>query len=1261
MIQSRFRAKTRDVLSCVAALVLALATLSGVAFSQAITGTLTGAVTDPSDASVPAAAVTVKDLSSGQIHKTITDERGLFTVGNLNNGFFEVTVEKTGFATVKIPSVQVFVSQLSRVNAKMEIAKTGDQIVVEAGVAVVQTDTVELKNSVDREQILNIPLPTRNPLDLVKSFSGIVSPATGGLGDAFVHGLRGNATNLTQDGINVADNTVKTSAFYASTGPNVDAIGEFSVSVGGVGADGGFGAAQVAMVTQRGTNSYHGSAFWFQRTNALNANTWFNNQAGIARPFQLQQRIGGNGGGPVWIPKIYNGRNRTFIFGAYEAYREPLSRGRERTVLTDSARAGMFTYTPTTGGAPVTVNLLNIGTIGTTGVKPVVNAAVMNFYNTYVPHTGLTDAGCGSGDTLNIRCYAFNLAGKNVNDRYTLRVDHQLTQNHNLTFTYNQTNSDSTPDLLNAIEPQFPTSPTGGQGGVRYLMVGALQSIFGTNKTNEVRIGRLWGPVDFRYPNQFTDTGGTQVSTVAGVLTNPVYTSTNLPQGRETPVFQVIDNFAMTSGAHSFKAGAEYRRITAYNYFYNAVIPITSLGNNSANPDGLSTSVLPGISAGDLSRAQTVFDYVTGLLGNVQQGFNHTSPTSGFVKGVPRVTNPAQNNFAWYFQDSYKVRPNLTVQYGVRWEYQGVFDDTTGLVLLPANQLQGVWGPTPIGQYFTTQTNGAQDVTLTLQGGKSGRPVYHQDMNNFAPFLGIAYDPFKNGKTSIRASFRSFYTQDGFTNFSPISTTNAGLFTTATNSVPTGVFSTSNLQTPATPADALPASQKLNFANNNGQSILGIDPHLATPYVLEWNLGVQRQLFNRTALEVRYVGNHSVKQYRTWNVNELNLNSNGLLTEFQDAQKNLAISQAAGKGNNFSNQGLPGQVNTPIFDKIFAGIPAASGYASSTFATNLAQNTIGTMFDTIRRSPTYRTNITNSFPLNYFVANPWANSALVIDNSGWSYYDGLEMEINRRMANGFVIQGTYTLSKVLTDTTFLNSQNEGQNYLSVLNRRLDKFRAGFDTTHSVAANFLYPLPVGKGKKFLGNAPRLADALVGGWSINGFSRWTTGAPLTISTGRATTGSLIAATPVLRNMTQQQLQQYVGTFRTGNGVYWLDPKSGLVTINANGSSSAVICTAGQTTPCFDYPQAGQYGNIQYNGLSGPHFFGQDLSLSKKTRILEKATLEMRIEMFNVFNTANFTSPSLTTTSSTFGQLTATLDTTRSGGVLSRTGQWSVRITY
>src|SRR5262249_2204947 len=333
------------------------------------------------------------------------------------------------------------------------------------------------------------PLPTRNPLDLVRTMAGITSPTSSGIGDSFVHGPRGNATNVTFDGINAADNFVKTSAFFGINTPTVDTVGEFTVSVGGVGADAGFGAAQVSMVTQRGGSEFHGSAYWFQRTNALNANTWFNNASGILRPFQLQNRLGASAGGPVILPKIYNGRNKTFIFGNYEAYREPLSRPRVPTVLTPSARQGLFTYTPNSGGGPQAVDLLSLGTIGTSSTKPTVNAAVMNFYNSLVPADGLSDAACPVGDGVNIRCFPFNLPGKGIIDRYTLRVDHYLTQNHQLEFVWHQQDFDSRPDLLNGIEPTFPKSTVGSQGSRSQLFVWALHSIFGPNKTNEFRVG----------------------------------------------------------------------------------------------------------------------------------------------------------------------------------------------------------------------------------------------------------------------------------------------------------------------------------------------------------------------------------------------------------------------------------------------------------------------------------------------------------------------------------------------------------------------------------------------------------------------------------------------------------------------------------------------------------------------------------------------------------------------------------------------------
>ena len=1250
--------------------ILAVALLAPAAFAQVLNGTLSGTVTDPSGAVVPGASVTATDPATNQTYRANTDQSGNYALPNLPNSTYKVTVEHPGFTKVTISGVVVSVSQTTPLPIKLEVAGAATEVLVAETQAAVQTESAELKNTVDREQLDTIPLPTRNPLDLVKTFAGVLTPNNGAgtAGDAFVNGLRGNTTNLTQDGINVQDNFVKTSAFFAISAPIADTIGEFNMTVGGVGADAGFGSAQVTMITQRGTNQYHGEAYWYERTRFLNANTWFNNDSGIGRPFQLQNRIGGTIGGPVWIPHIYHGKNRTFFFFSYQAYREPRSQPRTRTVMTTTAEQGLFTYTPS-GGSPTTVNLLNIGTIGNTGVKPALNSLTMGIYTKYVPQSGYTDAGCASGDGINIRCIALNLGGVNNQNYYTTRIDQQLGSRNSFEFVFNEALFNTAPDFLNSNEPAFPGAPwSGGQISTRQVFVWALQSVIKPTMTNEFRVGYQRAPVSFAYGNTFGETSGNQIA--YSTVTSPIETSTNLPQGRNTPARDFIDNFAWVKGNHQLRFGAEYHWLLANSFLYNTVFPRVTLGSNASNPDNLSTATLPGISAAELSKAQSIFDDITGLMAAVGAGYNHTSPTSGYVPGVPETYTPVQNNAAGYAQDSWKVKPNLTVQYGVRWEFEGPYDARNGLVLLPQNNIASLFGPTPVGAYFQPgNTSGATDVSLTLQGGSNGHDVVNPRWRNFAPFLGVAWSLGNDNKTAIRANFSTHYVLDGFTFWTPATTSNTGLFSTFTNSVPTGVFAPSNAQLPVpTTNGGFPVSQVNNFITSGGAANLtAYPPNLRTPYVLEWSLGVQRELIKHTTLEARYVGNHALEQYRSFSINEQVFGPTGLLQEFLNAQNNLAIDVANGKNGTFVNNGLPGQVATPILDKLFTGVATSAAYGSSTFITDLNQNQIQAMYDTIRRTPTYRNNVlgTNGnnppfFPLNFFVANPWANSANYISNNGWSYYDALEVEVKKVYGNGFFMQANYTFSKVLSDVQFGESQSEGQNYLSLANTRLDKFRADFDVRQSFGVTFGYPLPFGRGKQLLGSAPRWLDTIVGGWALNGFTHWQGGSPLTVSSARTTLASGIAATPVLKNMTLNQLQADMGVYRGGNGVYFINPQSGLFTVKGSGST-ANFCTAGQTTPCFAEPAPGQFGNIPYLGLVGPRFFDQDLSIVKNIQIKERLRFELRLEAFDLFNNPNFGGAQLSTDSTTFGQLTTTVDTARGGGVTSRIVQWAARLHF
>ncbi len=1235
----------------------ALLALAGVGRAQIITGTLTGSVVDPAEALIPGAAVKVEDLATGRTFTTETDSAGEFALTNLSNGFYRVTVEAAGFANCTIERIQIFVAQTSRLLVRMELARLNSQVVVTAKQLAVQTQTPELQQSVDRAQIINLPLPTRNPLDLVQVLPGVVLPTSASLGQGFIHGLRANSTHITQDGVNVRNTPNMNSSFFALSRPTVDTVGEFNVSSGGIGVDAGFGAAQISMVTQRGGNDFHGSLFWFQRTNFLNANTWFNNASGIPRPFELQQRIGASAGGPVYIPKLYDGRPRTWVFGAYEAYRESLSRSRTRTVLTPTARQGLFTWTPP-GRSPQVINLLSIGTIGNTGATPVLNPDVMNFYNSLVPSENLTDTGCAGGDGVNIRCFAFNLPGSSIANRYTLRLDHQLSRSHSLEFVFNQYGHDWNPDFLNFVEPNFPGSPGGSQDALRQVLTWALHSAFGANRTNELRFGYFRNPGHFNLFEDYKATGGYQLK--VGTVTDPVIAGSARPSSNMAPVQHVLENFAWSRRNHLFRIGGEYARIQSKNSSSSGLIPVVQLGANTANPNGITAAKFPGgITPGDLTRAGGIFNLVTGLLGSVGQTFNHSSPTSGFLPGVPATTNMIQQNFSGYFQDAWKLRPNLTLTLGLRYEYQGVFDESNGLMLAPQEGLAGLYGPAGTGNLFNPREPPAMtDTLLNFSGGHNGKPMYKRDLNNFAPYLGFAWDPLGNGKTAVRGSFAAHYVPDSTQLFEAGISFNAGLTTTVSNAVPTGVFSTQSNPTPAAPVAVFPVSQRANFIANPNSVLVYYDNNLRTPYVLEWTFGLQRELGRGITIEGRYVGNHAVKQFRAWSINELDVENNGLLQEFRNAQGNLAIGKTS-----FANQGKPGQVPLPIFDKLFAGLPAGFGYSNSGFITLLNQNQIGAMFSAIRTSPIYLANREANLPLNFFVANPYALLAVVVDNASWSYYHAFELEVKRRFGSGFSLGANYTFGKVLTDARFLSSALENQLYSSLRNTRLDKNRAAFDVPHSFGMNFSYALPVGRGQRFGGSVSGLAEKVIGGWNLQGLTRWSSGAPFTIVSNRVTTGSLAGTTAVLRNLTAKELKGQIGLFRHPEGVFWLNPDSGLITISG-GTSRAVFCTPGQTTPCFDHPGANEDGNTPNLGFNSPRFFTQDLGIIKRTPLTahnERLSFEIRLELFNAFNNANFTSPITAIDSSTFGRMTKTVDPVRDGGVTARVMQWAIRLNW
>jgi hypothetical protein len=470
----------------------------------------------------------------------------------------------------------------------------------------------------------------------------------------------------------------------------------------------------------------------------------------------------------------------------------------------------------------------------------------------------------------------------------------------------------------------------------------------------------------------------------------------------------------MIRGSHAIRLGGDVQSITAYTFNDAGINQVINIGANSANPDGILNTEFPNLPAGATgtaiaNRARAVYADLVGLLGSSTRTFNISSPTSGFVPGATRERIFKQRWISLYGQDQWRVRRNFTLSYGARWEFQGVPFEAKGIAIQPVGGLAGLFGISGLNNLFAPGSLKGQPTTsLDFVNGDTGKKLYNNDWNNFAPFIGVAYSPNfdsgpmrwifgSEGKGSIRAGYSISYLQDGMTTVSNalgVGTTNPGLIQTAANTTPTGVLTPAGIPL-TTPTFKIPITDAENFAINTGNGLWTFDPNLRTPYVQQWSFGIEREIADRTAVEVRYVGNHGVKIFRAINYNEVNIFENGFLQEFLNTQKNLQINGGA----SFA-AGAAGTVPLPILTTLFAGLPAASGFANSGFITNLQTNNVGAMASTLAFSNTYRANRANlrfnGQPApNFFVANPNAGFAQALTNGSFSNYNSLQAEISR--------------------------------------------------------------------------------------------------------------------------------------------------------------------------------------------------------------------------------------------------------------------------
>jgi hypothetical protein len=1188
-----------------------------------------GTVVDPQGAAVQDAEITATSKDTGTKYTTHTGSNGGYIFSSLNFGTYRIDANKTGFKVGSIDNVKLDAStQLSASPIALQIGAQTETVTVEAGAGEqVQTTSASVTNVIDTQQLEDLPILDRSPLGMIQMEPGVVF---NGKTDTVIDGQRSSFTSLTLDGINIQDNFIRENDTDFS--PNnlfLSQTSEFTINTQNGDPSVGGGSSAISIVTPRGTNSWHGEGFWFYRSNKWAANDWFNDASGVPQVGLNQNQGGGNIGGPLLKKKL-------FIYAYYEFKSLGATTPIDSTILTPGAATGTFQYHTscdnTAGnmcpagvspGQLETVNLLTLENSARGGTSPIftIDPAVASLISV------LPTAGNNTrvGDTLNTTGFAFNSRANDKLRNPGVRVDYAANEHNNFSGTYqwNQQILDR-PD----IDATFDTVPiVSNNEATNFASLAWRWSPGQAKLTNEVRFGFDFAPAIFASTQQF---GATYITGTA--FTNPL--PNFFDQGRDTKTYSYQDNGAYQLGNHSLIFGFQLQRVTTDPYNFQSTSEDLGLGFSQANSDALLNSDFPAPLNGDvLANANALLSTLGGFVSSVNQTFNVTSPTSGFVPGADNVRNYNQNDWSLYAGDSWRIRRNLTINYGLRWEYLSPLNEKNGLMLLP----------TIPGGSTATETL-LSDAAVNFVGG-SGPLPYKKDLKDFAPNFGIAWDPFGDGKTAIRAGYSMHYVNDDLiTAVTNALAGNAGLASTNgdQNVVATisGVNGLSSAPGVAAPPFGIPTTFQTNYNNLGGPANnagFEISPNLRTPYVQDWNLSFQRDIGWNTTVTVSYLGNHGTALIRGIDVNQVLINQNGFLSSFNVARGNCFASIAAGQG---CNPAFTGPGSQSLAGTIFPALPGGGFLDNGTVQAEIESGQVGDLADV------YHINGIESVA-GQFTPNEFIRGGDLLENFSSSNYNAGEVQVRRRFSNGLILQASYVWSKAIDDAD--GSQTNFQPLLDNGTPQIERSRASYDVPNAFKANFNYELPFGKGHAWAPNS-NLLNKIVSGWNVSSIFTWQSGSPFSIFSERGTVNrdSRSGQETVSTSLTGAQIKSAIGTSFPSSGPFagevllinpsFIDPGTGLGA-GPDGLTCSPLVANG-----FCNPQPGQLGNLARNAFDGPAFFDMDFSLYKRIPIHEAMSLELRGEAFNLLNHPVFFFGDQNINSTTFGQSTSTISTPR-----------------
>ena len=1070
------------------------------------------------------AAVTLRNVDTGQDRTATTNADGFYLFQLLSPGNYVLTVKAPGFRTAVEKNVSLAVTQTLRQDVSLQLGDAAETVTVSASGAVIETDSSSLGTAIRSEVRDNLPLKGRSSLFMFTLSPGVVNNRYGEdtrpndtITNIFfsANGAPVAATDVFVDG---AANTVNVNrgVNISPWVPSVDSISEFKLEMGTLPAEyGRSGGSITNMVIKSGTNSVHGTAYHFFRNSALDANAYFARGQGRKLPAFGANTYGFSLGGPVVLPKLYDGRNKTFWFSNFEGAREGNGLDNILSVPTAKMRTGDFSEVSQTLYDPYSVSTVN-GTptrtpyagnqIPKTRQDPVAQK-IMSYWPS--PNRGAPNAAQPW-----VQNYGFSGKWPRNYDMFVTKIDHRFNDAWNTFFRMNKGNG------LLIFPYDFAGIASQGRNIVNRPHLGfSWGNTFVVNPrtTFDVRLGYAFGKEDNAPFSSGFDLASLGFSPqYIGLVQDKAFPSigvsgfsglANSPRIADVGRTWVLQtNISHQRGKHTFKAGADLRLL--YGNFFRNLNPSGTFSYSSDWSNGPS-ALTPA--------ANTGFPMASFLLGLGNGSLDNNTGVS--------ILNKYQG---FFLQDDFRITTRLTLNLGIRYEYETPRTErynraTRGFDTTVASPIKGL-GINPAGGLLYAGVNGLE------------RGIYNADRKNLAPRLGFAYNVMP--KTVIRGGYALYYMPVAGS-VDPVG------YSTTTSMVTSidGFTPRDRLSNPLPSGLVQSTGNSLGLATLAGQNISFVSPGDVTPSLHTWNLNVQREVFSKSLLQVGYVGSrgiHITSDPQT----SISENINQVPTQFLSLGRSLLDSVA-----------------NPFFGVIKAG--QLSG------ATVQRQQLL-------RPYPQFL-NVTRNLP-----------------TFGNTVYHSLQTKFEQRLWHGLTTIVSYTWSKNIGDIG---------PYQNFYNRRAERAVTTFDVPHRLTVTTSWDMPIGKGRKYLGNASKVVDLLVGQWNMSSFSTFQAGFPLSFGVNQST---------LLLTGAGAQRPNAIG-----------DPNAGI--------SGSITDRLGAyfNTAAFAQPADFTFGNTgaRVPWLRNPGMNNINLTLTKQFVVSEKLKINLRASSFNLRNHPVFGSPNTT----------------------------------